>query len=47
MIFGVECDADGRTDALTDRTEHTMIVSFIVLDICMYVSNIDKVRCSM
>ena len=31
MIFEVECDKR-RTNELTDRTEHTMIVSFIVLD---------------
>ena len=30
MIFKVECDT---TNEITDRTEHTMIVPFIVLDI--------------
>ena len=31
MIFEIECDT--TKDELTDRTEHTMIVPFIVLDL--------------
>ena len=32
MIFEVECDTT-KNEGLTDRTEHTMIVPFIVLDV--------------
>ena len=34
MIFEVECDT--TKDELTDRTEHTMIVPFFVLDVKIY-----------